>query len=68
MIKPYITVIPDSTGIFFPLPSLVFPFRTHSTDYLNEATLREEQTKKKPFPYQTEGRRLACIIVEVVKM
>lgn len=65
MIKLYTTVIPDYGGIFFYIAEFCFSSRTHNTDYLHEATLREKN-KKKPFLYQTEGHHLACITV--VKM
>lgn len=52
----------------FTLPSFVFPLE--HTDYLHEASLRENnmKRKKKHFCLQIEGRHLACIILEVVKI
>lgn len=67
MIKLYTTVIPDYGGVFFYIAEFCFSSKTHSTDYLHEATLREKN-QRKPFLYQTEGQHLACITVEVVKM
>lgn len=68
MIKLYTPVIPDYGDIFFYTAEFCFSSRTHSTDYLHEATLREKNQKKKPFLCQTEGQHLACITLEVVKM
>ena len=68
MIKLYTTVIPDYGGFSFYIARFSFFSRTHSTDNLNEATLREKSKTKKPFLCQTEGQHLACIILEVVKM
>lgn len=79
MIKLYTTVIPDYGGIVFYITEICFSSKTHSTDYLHEATLIEKSNQKKKhqknwkrketFPaFKTEGQYLACIILEVVKM
>lgn len=47
MIKLYTTVIPDYGGIFFYIAEISFSSRTHSTEYLHEATLREKSNQKK---------------------
>lgn len=47
MIKLYTTVIPDYGGILFYAAEICFSSRTHSTDYLHEAILREKSNQKK---------------------
>lgn len=61
MIKLYTTVIPDYGGVFFYIAEFCFSSRTHSTDYLNEATLKKKEQKKKKAISVSNRRSTSCM-------